>query len=436
MLQKALLFLKYHLSLIYSLLFFFMMFAILVIVLQLSNLHVTDHSLYVFLLIYFVYSSFCLYVIVSYFREKEIIRRNMEREIRYKKLIDQHPDGIVMHEKGRIIYANSVALNLVGYHENEVIGKTLLDFTHPSGHERILKRQKDIYSSTEEIMLDLCEYELITKNGSSCFVESKAIVCQFNDKRCVQLVLRDITERKKQEERLKVSDKLAVVGQIAAGIAHEIRNPLTSIKGFIQIMRESSQNPFYYDVIMDEIDRINQVTNDFLILAKPHAQDFRLDDFTKILDDVVHLLQPEALLHNVEFIFQPMNDKHFLLCDRNELKQVFINIFKNSIEAMPNGGQIKLNCSPNNDRLRVTIEDTGIGIPKNQLPNIGQPFYTLKEKGTGLGLMTTMKIIEKHKGTFDIESMEGRGTIVTIEFPLEKLDNLSEEKSVVEDQIA
>lgn len=373
---------------------------------------------YIFLLSYLLIISTSIYLLYTFIQSKSEIKRRIESEERYKQLIDNHPDGIVIHEKGVILYVNPIALNYTGHKEHEVIGRNLVEFTHVSYHEKIKKRELEIYDSPDELTFDLSEYELIAKDGSSTFVESKAIACQFNNKRCVQLVLRNINERKKQEELLKASEKLAVVGQIAAGIAHEIRNPLTSIKGFIQMMGEDSKNEHYYDVIMSEIDRINQVTNDFLILAKPQAQNFRVYPLNHIINDVILLMSPEAMLHDVEFTYLPFDEDLQLLCDRNELKQVFINILKNSIEAMPLGGFITIHTFPIDSKVQIEIKDSGIGIPKERIVNIGQPFYTLKEKGTGLGLMTTMKIIEKHNGTFQLQSEEGKGTTITIEFPL------------------
>jgi two-component system, sporulation sensor kinase A len=373
---------------------------------------------YIFLLSYLFIIGTSIYLLFTFFQSKREIKRRIESEERYKQLIDNHPDGIVIHEKGVILYVNPIALSYTGHAEHEVIGRNLIEFTHTSHHEKIRQREKEIYTTPQDLTFDLSEYELIAKDGTSTFVESKAIVCQFNNKRCVQLVLRNINERKKQEELLKASEKLAVVGQIAAGIAHEIRNPLTSIKGFIQMMNEDSKKEHYYDVIMSEIDRINQVTNDFLILAKPQAQNFRVCPLNQIISDVILLMQPEALLHNVEFTYLPYDEELQLLCDRNELKQVFINILKNSIEAMPTGGYITIQTFPIDNKVQIEIRDSGIGIPKERIANIGQPFYTLKEKGTGLGLMTTIKIIEKHNGTFQLQSEEGNGTTITIEFPL------------------
>ncbi|WP_175989401.1 ATP-binding protein [Bacillus sp. Marseille-Q1617] len=340
-----------------------------------------------------------------------------EEDSPYKRLIDNHPDGILIHEKGTIIYVNPVALSYVGYEEKEVLGKTLLDFTPASSHHKILRREKEIYSSSQEIMYELTEYELTTKKGEPFFVESKAISCKFDGKRCVQLVLRDINRRKKQEEYMRASDRLAAAGQMAAGIAHEIRNPLTSIRGFVQMLRESPKSSHFYEVILNEIDRINQVTNDFLVLAKPHGKNLITHNINELIKEVIHLMQPEAAANNVKCDLSVSEQDGFILCDKNELKQVFINLIKNAIEAMPAGGLITINVSKYQHTLTVMVKDTGIGIPKDILAYIGQPFYTLKEKGTGLGIMTTMKIIDDHKGNFKIDSIENSGTTITVTFP-------------------
>jgi two-component system sporulation sensor kinase A len=390
-------------------------FVTLLFILLILDIEMTNRTLYLIIIPYFIISSMFSYLL-HFILENKSYRDQLESEERYKRLVENHPDGILIHEKGIILYTNNTINEMLGYEEGHGIGKSILEFSHPSTHQTIKNRQKEAYSP-KTMSQDLIEVELLHKDGSSVFVESKAIVCQYNNKKCVQLVLRDISERKKAEELLIVSDKLAVVGQLAAGIAHEIRNPLTSIKGFMQIMKESTYSSNYYDVILSELDRINQVTNDFLILAKPQAKNLRLYDLQSILQDITTLLRPEAVMHNVDIQLRNEGIETLVLCDVNELKQAFINIIKNSIEAMPTGGTTYIQQVFEEDKIVLTIRDTGVGIPKERMSNIGQPFYTLKEKGTGLGLMTTMRIIENHQGVFQIQSEEGKGTTVTVVFP-------------------
>lgn len=350
--------------------------------------------------------------------ERKLVKNRFESEERYKLLVENNPDGVLIHHMGTILYANPTIYHMLGYPVGSATGKSILEFTHPSTHETIYERQKEAYSDESKIQ-EMIEIELIHQNGTSIFVESKAIGCMYHDKKCVQLVLRDVTQRKKAEELLKASDRLAVVGQLAAGIAHEIRNPLTSIKGFVQVMKESKHDSEFYDVILSELDRINEVTNDFLFLAKPKLSEYKQRHLHPIVHDVTTLLNPEALYHNIEIeVLDETTHDISVQCDANELKQAFINIVKNSIEAMSLGGKIVISLHSDGVIVEIRFKDEGMGIPKDKMQNIGQPFYTLKDNGTGLGVMTTMKIIENHHGTFFIESEEGEGTTITVRFPI------------------
>ncbi|KAA0549935.1 PAS domain S-box protein [Bacillus sp. BGMRC 2118] len=392
-------------------------FITLLILLLVFDIEMSNQFLYLVIIPYFIISSMFSMVLHSIL-EKKSNKDRVESEERYKLLIENHPDGVIIHYKGTILYANPAIYEMLGHPYGSATGKSLFQFSHPSTHEKIHERQREAYSAESKIQ-DIIEVELIHQNGSSIFAESKAIGCMYNNKKCVQLVVRDVTEKKKAEEMLKASDRLAVVGQLAAGIAHEIRNPLTSIKGFVQVMKESHSNSEYYDVILSELDRINEVTNDFLFLAKPKQAHYKESLLYPIILNIATLLSAEALYYNIQMdIHNKTTHDVYILCEENELKQAFINIVKNSIEAMPKGGKIVISMRLNRDHIEVKFEDNGMGIPKEKMPHIGQPFYTLKETGTGLGVMTTMKIIENHHGTFSLQSEEGKGTQIIVTFPI------------------
>ncbi|MGS2780251.1 ATP-binding protein [Robertmurraya sp. GLU-23] len=216
------------------------------------------------------------------------------------------------------------------------------------------------------------------------------------------------------------SEKLSAVGQLSASIAHEIRNPLTALKGFLQIMMSSapSKEICYYEIMAGEIARIEQITGELLMVAKPQVQHFRYEDLTEIFHDVTTLLGSQALMNRVNIHFTA-EDIPLVYCVANQLKQVFINLIKNAIESMPSGGDIHvlLESSPNG-QVSIKITDQGCGIPEDVLENIGIPFYTTKQKGTGLGMMTSFKIIESHTGTMEITSKETEGTSVKITLPV------------------
>ncbi|MGJ9382625.1 ATP-binding protein [Salipaludibacillus sp. CF4.18] len=212
---------------------------------------------------------------------------------------------------------------------------------------------------------------------------------------------------------LRRSEKLSVLGELAAGVAHEIRNPLTSIKGFTQISTLPEPNK---QIMLDEIERINLIVNEFMMLAKPDQVKYQSNDVIAILQYVVKLLHSESNLKNVHFQMSNEEKQIFINCEENQMKQVFLNIFKNGIEAMPEGGVIRISVSIKEERVYITIADQGVSLSSEEIKRLGEPFYSLKKNGTGLGLMMTFKIIENHDGSYKIESEEGKGTILTLSF--------------------
>jgi PAS domain S-box-containing protein len=232
-------------------------------------------------------------------------------------------------------------------------------------------------------------------------------------------------ERLKAEELLRKTEKLSIVGQLAAGVAHEIRNPLTSLKGFLQLLKERNETPDnspFYDIMLSEIDRIHFISGELLFLAKPQAGKFGLFDLVTCLNHVISLFETEANLYNIQLQLDNHFPKNFtakINGDQNQVKQVLVNIIKNGIEAMPSGGPITIGLDlEGKDHIRIKVKDQGKGIPKDRLAKLGEPFYTTKEKGTGLGLMVSSRIVETHRGTIQFDSTTGEGTTVTLIFPL------------------
>ncbi|ALF10425.1 cache domain-containing protein [Parageobacillus thermoglucosidasius] len=220
------------------------------------------------------------------------------------------------------------------------------------------------------------------------------------------------------EELLRKSEKLAVVGELAAGVAHEIRNPLTSLKGFIQLLKEGKHNQMYFDIIESELERLSEIVDGFLLLGKPNPAKKAYSHVSEMLQHVMKLLEGQALLHHVTVQYSIDEQLPPLYCDENQLKQVFINIIKNAIEAMPNGGILRIEAKQRLDSILICITDEGCGIPKERMATLGEPFYSTKEKGTGLGLMVSFKIVEAHGGKMNIYSEEGKGTTVCLLFPI------------------
>ncbi|MBX6396362.1 MAG: two-component sensor histidine kinase [Alicyclobacillaceae bacterium] len=235
------------------------------------------------------------------------------------------------------------------------------------------------------------------------------------------VVFKDVTERKRSEELMLKSEKLSVVGQLAAGVAHEIRNPLTALKGFVQLLQANmTAKEEYFHIMLSELDRIELIINELLILSKPVDVQFQFHNLCTLIENVVALIRTQAILNNIQIITDCDPTIPVIHCDDNRLKQVFVNLLKNAIEAMPDGGRILVQAQMAGKRsVRVRIIDEGIGIPQDRLPRLGEPFFTTKEKGVGLGLTMSYKILESHQGHIRFHSEVGKGTTVEIHLPVD-----------------
>lgn len=219
-------------------------------------------------------------------------------------------------------------------------------------------------------------------------------------------------------ESVAQTDKLSLAGVLAAGIAHEIRNPLTSLRGFIQLQRE--QQPLYSRIMLEEIDRINAIVSELLLLAKPKAAVYEAKRIDRLLEETLTLLRAQALLVGIELTSSVDEDasRAEVLCDENKLKQVFINLVKNGMEATANGGAIHIHLIREEEWVVVSVSDEGCGMPAELLKSVGTPFLSTKEGGTGLGLMVCGSIVQEHKGTIRYRSEVGKGTSVEVRLPV------------------
>jgi signal transduction histidine kinase len=221
-------------------------------------------------------------------------------------------------------------------------------------------------------------------------------------------------------EDLRQKEKLAVIGQMAAAIGHEIRNPLSSLKGFTQLQQERHPNSNeYYPIMIQEIDRINSIVNDLMYLGKPKEITFEKARIEEIIAYTLSITQQQAERQGVTVETIMAGPLPPIDCDEKQLKQVFINLIKNAIESMSNGGEIRVHVKVQEQKkILISIQDEGCGIEDEDILNLGEPFYTTKKDGTGLGLMVTNQIIQDHHGKMKIESTIGKGTKVNVTLPI------------------
>ncbi|WP_096156674.1 ATP-binding protein [Bacillus sp. FJAT-45066] len=235
------------------------------------------------------------------------------------------------------------------------------------------------------------------------------------------LLQKKIEEQRQYYQQLQADERLKTTGQLAAAVAHEIRNPITVVKGFIQLYEQDKQLPEHvkkhYQLMLGELNTAETVISDFLTLAKPDVNEVESIEIKPALYNVMDLLNTYALIDTIQ-IELDIEDDYSIQCTLIEFKQLFVNLLKNAIEASEHGGTVRVTVRRGNSRVKIVIVDQGVGMSKEQLKRIGTPFYSLKAKGTGLGLMICFNIVQKYEGTIDFFSKEGNGTEVTVTFPL------------------
>ncbi|WMX57090.1 ATP-binding protein [Peribacillus sp. R9-11] len=230
-----------------------------------------------------------------------------------------------------------------------------------------------------------------------------------------------VRREKKKQKQLNEMQKIDFVGTLAASTAHEIKNPLTGIKGLVQLLVEKhpeEQDQFYYSVIMKEIERINSIVSEFLILGKPIVHTLSLYDIRSIIAELRPIIESEARYLNIELEWNIVKEPIMVYCTKDQLKQVILNITKNGLEAMELGKKLTIQIYRENEKAKIEIIDTGHGLNEKDISKVFEPFYTSKKEGTGLGLFVCKRIIELFNGTIELTSKPLKGTTVIISLPI------------------
>jgi len=357
-------------------------------------------------------SSIIAYIILQKVIEKEYV----ESQQKYKSLAENTPDYIyILDKKGHFTESNSQFETITKYSQS--------DFMNKSPSTLLLEESRSIMEDgieqTQKGLTTRKDIQIQTKDGAILDVHATLFPMIINGKvKGTFISGRDVTKMKETEKMLHNAEKLSVIGQLAASVAHEIRNPLTSIRGFIQLLQSDDQtDSFYYQVMLEEIDRINQIVGELLVLAKPQNVRMVKGNIEEVVQSVKTLLTPQSNMNGIDIFIKALDPIPEIDCDPNSLKQVFINMIKNSIEAEAKMIEIILSKTED-DCVKVTIKDDGCGIDEERIKHLGEPFYSVKEKGTGLGLTVSYKILAEHHATIHYSSQLGQGTEVEICLPI------------------
>ena len=343
--------------------------------------------------------------------------------------------------EARIRYANEAISRITGYDYVELIHKGLADLVHPANQDRVIERYR--LRQKGETLDQAYEIKMVRKDGVPITVHGSFAISTHEGKVATIGFLRDITERKKGEKALWRSQRLASIGRLAAEIAHEMNNPLTSVLTFSKLANNIlQQEPFpiqraselrdYISYLNSETERCANISRNLLDFSRQSEIEIRDNDIHEILDKTLTILRHRAGLDEIEIQTDYAPKLPFLSCDFKRLQQAFVNVLWNAIEAMPEGGKLTVATRfvPEKDRIEIKVSDTGAGIPEEDVERIFEPFYTTKAegKGVGLGLSVAYGIIRQHQGEIHFQSEVGQGTHVTIHLPPGPRDLSMDEK--------
>ncbi|WP_246202536.1 ATP-binding protein [Virgibacillus doumboii] len=333
------------------------------------------------------------------------------------KWIDENMNGFitVWDRDGSIVYISESIEQLLGYKKTDMLGTQWYEKISADDIKYIKKHFDNNKSSTQFFNINI-------QNVYGRNIWTENLVTQLSDETgnvYYIAVTKDITDKKEAEEMMIRSEKMSVAGQLAAGVAHEIRNPLTSLKGFLQLLQAGvNRKEEYYKIMIDEIEKMESITSELLFISKPLTDNKEIEKVQEMIDDVVTLLKSQAKMKNIDLLWENTGNLT-VYCDRSQIKQVLINIVKNAIEAMDKPGTIKIFVSTDGKQILTDVIDQGPGIPEEVIHKLGEPFFTTKESGTGLGLMITKQILEQHEGKLEIlqNENEDKGSTFRIILP-------------------
>lgn len=333
-------------------------------------------------------------------------------------LVSSLPVGLIATDGSRTIQVyNDAAQEIFGLEETDVLGEepqaclteeiALVFSGHADTEKGQQKEVEYISGSGTKRSLHLASQVVLTKNGD------------FSGE---VLLVRDLTELKHLEREVQRNERLAALGKMAAGVAHELRNPLSSVKGLALLLKSivgySAKGVETAEILIKEVERLNRSIGELLDYAKPTTLQKEEASIVDILEKTKSLVEFDAAVYRVEIIHETIDNLPLVQIDKDKINQLFLNLYLNALQALPEGGRIEVKAFVLDDSLCVDLSDNGVGIAPEDLSRVLDPYFTTKSDGTGLGLSMSSKIVEEHGGRMEIVSKLGEFTRVRVVFPL------------------
>jgi len=348
-----------------------------------------------------------------------------QKESQYRLLAENAVDVIFLYKvlpEAKVEYISPSVAAVTGYTPEAYYAdaKLLFDMIHP-----------DDLSLFDEFIQNLPKsgtvpltVRIVRRDQSTSWVEQNVVPVFDQAGKLISLegIIRDVTARKNLEQSMSRMDRMNMIGEMAANVAHEIRNPLTTVRGYLQIMGNKQEFTTYkdrFELMIAELDRTNSIIREYLSLAKNKLVELKHHDLNTSITSLLPLLEADAIATKANVTLSLANIPQVFL-DENEIRQLLLNLVRNGLEAMPSGGTLHISTYVENEQVVLAVADQGTGIPLHILENLGTPFLTTKETGTGLGLPVCYRIAGRHNATIDVETTD-HGTTFFVRFNSTKL---------------
>lgn len=346
-------------------------------------------------------------------KEKAALELNLSREL-FSKIFHCSPllMCITTLKDFRYIDVNEAFLNVVGFTRENLINQTVNDLNIITGTD--FERFEEYVRQGANRNL---EFDIGTISGEARPSVISTEYIDFNHEKCLLWIIRDLTEIKSLQQEMARLGQLNLVGEMAASIGHEIRNPMTTARGFIQMLggkAECANYKDYFDLIIEELDRANTIVSEFLSVAQIRQRAFERQNLNKIISTLLPLIQADAIIRDITIDSQLGNISDIPVIEK-EIRQLILNLARNALESMPSGGTVTIKTYLENNETILSIADQGPGVQPEIIEKLGTPFLTTKENGTGLGLPVCYSIASRHNAVLDFETGPG-GTNFLVRF--------------------